>query len=110
MGRRVIDVGNNVERAAAFKLCGNGMIASIIELLAEQFTLADQTGVGAELLFEFVKEFLPAPSFLGYGKKILDNNFEGRTGFTSQGGLKDVTHVSREWPCLRAAGGLYRVS
>lgn len=35
MGRRVIDVGNNVERAAAFKLCGNGMIASIIELLAE---------------------------------------------------------------------------
>ncbi|BGP69263.1 hypothetical protein NBRC10513v2_002606 [Rhodotorula toruloides] len=93
MGRRVIDVGNNVERAAAFKLCGNGMIASIIELLAEAMTLADRTGVGSDLLFEFIKEFLPAPSFIGYGSKILNNTFEGETGFTVKGGLKDVTHV-----------------
>ncbi|BGP46971.1 hypothetical protein JCM10450v2_002823 [Rhodotorula kratochvilovae] len=93
MGRRTIDVGSNVERAAAFKLCGNGMIASIIELLAEQFTLADRTGVGADLLYEFVKEFLPAPSFVGYGAKILENKFDGESGFTVRGGLKDVTHV-----------------
>ncbi|GAA6052053.1 hypothetical protein JCM3770_002342 [Rhodotorula araucariae] len=93
MGRRVIDVGSNVERAAAFKLCGNGMIASIIELLAEQFTLADRTGVGADLLYEFVKEFLPAPSFIGYGAKILGNKFDGENGFTVRGGLKDVTHI-----------------
>lgn len=34
-----------------------------------------------------------APSFIGYGGKILNNNFEGETGFTVKGGLKDVTHV-----------------
>lgn len=30
----------------------------VIELLAESMTLADKTGVGADLLYEFIKEFL----------------------------------------------------
>ncbi|GAA5829479.1 hypothetical protein JCM3766R1_001113 [Sporobolomyces carnicolor] len=95
MGRKVIDVGANVERASAFKLLGNSVVLGVIELLAESMTLADKSGVGAELLFEFIKEFLPAPSFIGYGKKILENNFEGETGFTATGGLKDAQHIKR---------------
>lgn len=58
MGRKVIDVGANVERASAFKLLGNSCVLGIIELLAESMTLAEKTGVGADLLYEFVKEFL----------------------------------------------------
>lgn len=88
MGRKVIDVGSNVERAAAFKLCGNSLILSIVETLAESMTLADKTGVGAELLFEFVKEFIPAPSFIGYGSKILHHDF----GMSSQ-----RVQICREW-------------
>jgi 3-hydroxyisobutyrate dehydrogenase-like beta-hydroxyacid dehydrogenase len=41
------------------------MILSIIETLSESMILAEKSGVGAELLYEFVKEFLPAPSFIG---------------------------------------------
>lgn len=77
----MIDVGSDVERAAAFKLSaftflvcetqliesadGNFLILGIVELLAESMTLADKTGVGADLLMEFITEFLPAPSFIG---------------------------------------------
>lgn len=55
MGRKHLDVGSNVEVAAAFKLNGNFLILSIIESLSEAMTLADKTGVGAGLLMEFVK-------------------------------------------------------
>ncbi|GAA6008443.1 hypothetical protein JCM10207_007111 [Rhodosporidiobolus poonsookiae] len=95
MGRKSIDVGSNVERAASFKLIGNGMIIGVIELLAEGMTLADKSGVGADLLYDWVKEFLPAPSFVGYGAKILNNEFDGGRGFTLTGGLKDATHIRR---------------
>ncbi|GAA5913920.1 NAD(P)-dependent oxidoreductase [Sporobolomyces salmoneus] len=95
MARKIIDVGANVERAATFKLLGNSVVIGVIELLAESMTLADKSGVGSELLYEFIKEFLPAPSFIGYGKKILENSFEGETGFTATGGLKDAQHIQR---------------
>lgn len=76
MGRKEIDVGANVERAASFKLCGNSMILSIIETLAESMILAEKSGVGAELLYEFIKEFLPAPSFIGCVLSILSSSYD----------------------------------
>ncbi|CEQ41398.1 SPOSA6832_03119 [Sporobolomyces salmonicolor] len=100
MGRKIIDVGSNVERASSFKLIGNSCVLGVIELLAgqdaidrgeegaEAMTLADKSGVGADLLYEFIKEFM-------HGKKILDNNFSGETGFTATGGLKDAGHIRR---------------
>ncbi|KAI5475377.1 phosphogluconate dehydrogenase (decarboxylating) [Pseudohyphozyma bogoriensis] len=93
MGRKIIDVGSNVERASAFKLNGNFLTIGIIENLAEAMTLATRTGVGADLLMEFVKECLPAPSFIDYGTKIVNNDFVGNTGFTVEGGLKDANHI-----------------
>ncbi|GAA6000285.1 NAD(P)-dependent oxidoreductase [Rhodotorula paludigena] len=93
MGQRIIDVGNNVEKAAAFKLCGNGTIVGIIELIAEMGTLADRAGVSFELYREFLTTFLPAPSVVGYSKKIMDNQFDSDNGFTVLNGLKDVSHI-----------------
>ncbi|GAA5975407.1 hypothetical protein JCM10908_005153 [Rhodotorula pacifica] len=95
MGRRILDLGSNVERAASLKLIGNGTIVCLIEVLSECMTLADRSGVGADLYYEFIKEFLPAPSMLGYGAKIMNNDFEASNGFTTRGGLKDATHVRR---------------
>ncbi|GAA6034441.1 hypothetical protein JCM8097_002726 [Rhodosporidiobolus ruineniae] len=95
MARKSIDVGSDVERASKFKLIGNGMIIGVIELLAEGMTLADKSGVGSDVLFDWIQEFLPAPSFTGYGKKILNNTFDGSGGFTLTGGLKDATHIRR---------------
>lgn len=94
LGRRVLDVGSDVERAASLKLIGNGTLVCLIEVLSECMTLAGST-VGEELYYEFIKEFLPAPSMLGYGAKIMNNEFDASTGFTTTGGLKDATHVRR---------------
>ncbi|KAM0747282.1 NAD(P)-binding protein [Meredithblackwellia eburnea MCA 4105] len=94
MGRKIIDVGSNVERASNFKLNGNFLVLGIMENLAEALTLSEKTGVGSDLLMEFVKEFLPAPSFIGYGTKMQTNAFEGvDRGFTVEGGLKDANHI-----------------
>ncbi len=93
LGRKIIDVGSNVERAASLKLCGNFLTLGLIELLAEGMTLADKTGVTSELLLEFVKECLPAGPAVSYGTKIRENNFDGDSGFTVEGGLKDANHL-----------------
>jgi 3-hydroxyisobutyrate dehydrogenase-like beta-hydroxyacid dehydrogenase len=63
----------------------------VMELIAETTTLADQSGVGAENLYTLFETFFPAPSILGYGRKMIDNNFKGDGGFTLQGGIKDAT-------------------
>lgn len=93
MGRKIMDFGSNPERAASFKLIGNSIIVSTIEMLSEAMTLADKTGVGSDRLYEWLEEFYPAPSALGYGKKILDSNFTGENGFTLSGGIKDASHI-----------------
>ncbi|GAA5866312.1 hypothetical protein JCM1840_004081 [Sporobolomyces johnsonii] len=95
IGRKIIDVGSNVERATSFKLVGNSCVLGAIEVLAEAMTLADKSGVGSDLVCEFIKEFMPAPSFIGYGKTILDSNFSGETNFSAVGGLKDAGHIRR---------------
>lgn len=57
VGRKVMDFGSNPERAASFKLIGNSLILSTIEMLSEGMTLAEKTGVGADRYFEFIQEF-----------------------------------------------------
>ena len=67
---RSIDVGIDVKRAAGLKLIGNSLILGIIEMLGEALTLAQKTDVGTDLVSQFVKEFLPAPSMVGYCDKV----------------------------------------
>ncbi|GAA96143.1 uncharacterized protein L969DRAFT_91597 [Mixia osmundae IAM 14324] len=95
IGRATLDVGSNVEKAAALKLIGNSCVLGIIELLAESMTLADKSGVGSETLFSFLEAFMPAPSILGYGKKMVDDNFDGTSGFSLDGGIKDASHIRK---------------
>jgi len=71
------------------------MVLGCIELLAETMTLADKSGVGSELLYDLIQVFFPAPSFLGYGKKIMTNSFSGEEGFTLSGGIKDACHIRK---------------
>jgi len=95
IGRRVIDLGGNVEKAPTFKLIGNSLILGSIELIAESYTIAEKTGVGQELVYEYIKEMFPAPIWLSYGDKMLHNKFDGSVGFSIEGGVKDATHMRR---------------
>ena len=110
MARMHIDVGSDVEKAARLKLCGNQLILGVIELLAEAFTLSEKAGVGGDLLFKgsllplrsvpccssiriVVEQMFPAPSVIGYAKKVNSLDFHGTTGFSLTNGLKDSGHI-----------------
>ncbi|KAG8738164.1 hypothetical protein FRC10_007223 [Ceratobasidium sp. 414] len=89
----VIDLGGNVEKAAAMKLIGNAFILGSLELIAETQTLADKSGVGAEQLDAFINDLFPVPLLVNYSKKMLNDSFDGNKGFHLEGGLKDANHI-----------------
>ncbi|KAI0275267.1 NAD-P-binding protein [Gloeopeniophorella convolvens] len=95
IGRRVLDLGGNLEKAPTFKLIGNSLVLSSLEILAEGFTIAEKSGVGQDLVYELIKELMPSPLWLSYGDKMLNNKFDGTKGFAIDGGIKDATHIRR---------------
>ncbi|KAL4070720.1 NAD(P)-binding protein [Scleroderma citrinum] len=95
VGRKVIDLGGNVEKAPTLKLIGNGMIMGANELLAETLTLGEKSGIGAHTVNSLVKEIMPAPGLIAYGDKMVDDRFDGSVGFSIDLGIKDSLHIRR---------------
>jgi len=94
-GRKVLDLGGNVEKAVAFKLVGNTFIVGSLELLAETHTLADKVGLGHESFHHFITEMFGTPGLIKYSKRLMNDDFDGSNGFSINGGLKDVHHIQR---------------
>ena len=38
---------------------------------------------------------MPAPPLVGYGEKMLHDQFDGSKGFAIDGGLKDSSHIRK---------------
>lgn len=93
VGRKVVDLGNNVEKAPTLKIIGNSLILGTVELIAESMTLATKSEIGSQQVVNFIKDFFPAPSWMMYSDKILHDNFDGSKGFNIEGGIKDATHI-----------------
>lgn len=82
VGRKVIDLGGNLEKgkwkyiifllihdlhirlAPTFKLIGNSMILGSLEILAEAFTLAEKSGIKPTQVHGLIKDLLPAPMYV----------------------------------------------
>ncbi|THH11358.1 hypothetical protein EW145_g708 [Phellinidium pouzarii] len=73
IGRKVIDLGGNLEKAPTLKLIGNSLILGFMEVMAESITMV--------------------PSILNYARKMTHDTFDGQKGFGIDGGLKDATHI-----------------
>ncbi|KIO08519.1 hypothetical protein M404DRAFT_23065 [Pisolithus tinctorius Marx 270] len=95
VGRKVIDLGGNIEKAPTLKLIGNGMIMGANELLAETLTLGEKSGIGAQTVQNLVKEIMPAPLLMAYADKMVNDQFDGSAGFAIDLGIKDSIHVRR---------------
>ncbi|KAK0465458.1 NAD-P-binding protein [Desarmillaria tabescens] len=95
VGRRIIDLGENLEKAPTCKLIANSMILGSLEILAEAYTLAEKSGIGAENVNSIVKDVFPTPTFMGYSEKMKNDHFDGAVGFTIDGGIKDASHIRR---------------
>ena len=86
----IFDFGEDHGAANVVKLCGNFLIASAIEAMAESQALARKNGVDPKALVEmFGKTLFACPIYQGYGKQIAEQRFEP-AGFRLALGLKDI--------------------
>jgi 3-hydroxyisobutyrate dehydrogenase-like beta-hydroxyacid dehydrogenase len=72
------------------KLCVNFFVISLIEAMAECYTLAEKAGASPAILAEFFENALAHPAFKNYVRRLLNRDTAGAGGFSMRGGLKDV--------------------
>lgn len=90
LGQKTIVISTDPPAANVIKLCGNFLIASIIETLGESFALARKSGVPAAKLLEVLTGSpATAPLVATYGAIIAEGKFTP-PGFRLPLGLKDV--------------------
>jgi len=100
-GQRVFNVGKQPCAANLVKLCGNFMILSAIESLAEVMTLAEKGGIPkAQLLEVLTGSLFDAPIFHNYGRALVAGHFRP-AGFAAPLGLKDIRLVGQSADALR---------
>lgn len=93
MGRAVFDFGEAPGAANVAKLCGNFLIASAIEAMAEAFAMAEKSGVERARVAEMLtKTLFAAPVYQRYGEMIAAKRHTP-AGFKLPLGLKDVELV-----------------
>jgi 3-hydroxyisobutyrate dehydrogenase-like beta-hydroxyacid dehydrogenase len=98
MGREVFDFGEEPGAANVAKLCGNFLIASALEAMAEAFTMAEKSGVDRPKVAEMLgKTLFACPVYQRYGEMVAAKRHTP-AGFKLSLGLKDVELV------LQAAG------
>jgi len=93
IGQRTFVVSEDPPAANVIKLCGNFMIASILEILGEAVALARKSGVDAGTYLDVITGSLfNAPVFKTYGGLIAQEKYEP-AGFKAALGLKDARLV-----------------
>jgi 3-hydroxyisobutyrate dehydrogenase-like beta-hydroxyacid dehydrogenase len=90
IGQATFDFGDAPDAANVVKVCGNFMIASAIQTMAEAMTLAQKNGIDAAKMIDMLSQTIFAcPIYQGYGKALAAQRFEP-IGFRMALGLKDV--------------------
>jgi 3-hydroxyisobutyrate dehydrogenase-like beta-hydroxyacid dehydrogenase len=101
IGQRVFTVSDKPSAANLVKLCGNFMILSAIEAMAEALTLGEKGGVAkAQLLEVLTGSLFNAPVFHTYGKLLVEDRFTP-AGFAAPLGLKDMRLAAQSAEKLR---------
>jgi 3-hydroxyisobutyrate dehydrogenase-like beta-hydroxyacid dehydrogenase len=101
ISQRVFYLGEAPAAASLVKLCGNFMILSAIEALAEALALGEKGGVPPKKLLEVLTGSLfDTPVYRNYGAAILDKLYRP-AGFAAPLGLKDMRLVGQSAEALR---------
>ena len=92
IGQGTVPMGEAPEHATLFKICGNFIIASLIEMFGEAFAMGEKAGLDPEKLSAGVAQilFAGAPIPAGYAARVSATEFEP-AGFAMPLGLKDVS-------------------
>lgn len=92
IGRQTFVAGTEPWQANTVKLCGNFMIASLIEAFGESNATLRKAGVTPQLFLEIMNALMASPIYANYGRMIAEEQFEP-AGFALTLGLKDVRLV-----------------
>jgi 3-hydroxyisobutyrate dehydrogenase-like beta-hydroxyacid dehydrogenase len=92
VGRQTFVAGVEPWQANAVKVCGNFMIASMLESFAEANATLRKAKVDPHLFLEVMNALFVSPVYANYGRLIADQQFEP-AGFALKLGLKDVSLV-----------------
>jgi 3-hydroxyisobutyrate dehydrogenase-like beta-hydroxyacid dehydrogenase len=92
IGRETFVAGTEPWQANAVKLCGNFMIASMLESFSEAYATLRKSNVDPHLFLEVMTALFGSPVYANYGRLIADENFEP-AGFALKLGLKDIRLV-----------------
>jgi 3-hydroxyisobutyrate dehydrogenase-like beta-hydroxyacid dehydrogenase len=89
IGRQTFVAGTEPWQANAVKLCGNFMIASMIESFGEAANTLRKADVSPHFFLDVMNALFASPIYANYGKLIADEKFEP-AGFALKLGLKDI--------------------
>lgn len=89
VGRATFIAGAEPWQANAVKLCGNFMLASMLETFGEAFATLRKSGVAPHRFLEIMNTLFASPVYQGYGAAIANGKFQP-AGFALKLGLKDV--------------------
>jgi 3-hydroxyisobutyrate dehydrogenase-like beta-hydroxyacid dehydrogenase len=89
IGRQTSVAGSEPWQANAVKLCGNFMLASMIEAFGEAYATLRKADVDPHVFLEIVNSLFASPVYGNYGRIIADEQFSP-AGFALKLGLKDM--------------------
>jgi 3-hydroxyisobutyrate dehydrogenase-like beta-hydroxyacid dehydrogenase len=89
IGRVTFVAGPEPWQANAVKLCGNFMIASMLETFGEAYATLRKAGVDPHLFLDAMNALFGSSVYANYGKIIADERFQP-AGFALKLGLKDI--------------------
>jgi 3-hydroxyisobutyrate dehydrogenase-like beta-hydroxyacid dehydrogenase len=92
MGRATFIVGEEAWQANALKLCGNFMIATVLETFGEAYATLRKAGVDPHTFLQIVNSMFQSPVYALYGGLAADEKFEP-AGFALKLGYKDTRLV-----------------
>lgn len=89
IGRATLVVGTEPSQANLVKLCGNFLIASMLEAFGEAFATMEKAGIKRSLFLEVIDELFGSPVYKNYGAVVAEQKFQP-AGFALKLGFKDV--------------------
>ena len=95
MGRANIDLSNQpCGKATLLKIIGNTFILNMVETLAEGHTVAEKSGLGNDVLHQFIETMFPGP-YTAYSDRLMSGDYYKRDSplFGVDLARKDAKHA-----------------
>ena len=100
IGRQTFVAGIEPWQANALKLCGNFMIASMLEAFGEGYATLRKAGVDVQVFLDAMNALFASPVYANYGRLIAEGRFEP-AGFALALGQKDMRLLLEDGPGMR---------